>query len=73
MAIFKKFVSQNKAEKRDVLGKMRECEKYVKRRDFPHDCGTVDTYEVRMLTKPQSLIVSLYMASRSILIMRHVF
>ena len=24
--------------------KMRECGKYVKMRDFPHDCGTVDTY-----------------------------
>ena len=29
---------------RDVLGKMRECGKYVKMRDFPHDCGMVDTY-----------------------------
>ncbi len=31
---------------RDVLGKMRECWKYVKMRDFPHDCGTVGTMEV---------------------------
>ena len=23
---------------------MRECGKYVKMRDFPHDFGTVDTY-----------------------------
>ena len=29
---------------RDVLGKMRECGKYIKMRDFPHDCGMVDTY-----------------------------
>ena len=29
---------------RDVLAKMRECGKYAKMRDFPHDCGTVDTY-----------------------------
>ena len=29
---------------RDVLGKMREWGKYVKIRDFPHDCGMVDTY-----------------------------
>ncbi len=30
---------------RDVLGKMRECGKYITMRDFPHDCGMVDTYE----------------------------
>ena len=30
---------------RDVLGKMRECGKYIKMRDFPHDCGMVDTYD----------------------------
>ena len=29
---------------RDVLGKMRECGKYLKMRAFPHDCGMVDTY-----------------------------
>ena len=29
---------------RDVLGKIRECGKYVKMRDFPYDCGMVDTY-----------------------------
>ena len=29
---------------RDVLAKMRECGKDVKMRDFPHDCGMVDTY-----------------------------
>ena len=28
----------------DALGKMQECGKYVKMRDFPHDFGTVDTY-----------------------------
>ena len=28
---------------RDFLEKMRECGKYVKMRDFPHDCGMVDT------------------------------
>ena len=33
---------------RDVLGKMRECGKYIKMRDFPllHDCGMVDTYAI---------------------------
>ncbi len=31
---------------RDVLGKMRECGKYIKMRDFPHDFGMVDTYEL---------------------------
>ena len=30
----------------DVLGKMRECGKYIKMRDFPHDCGMVDTYDI---------------------------
>ena len=29
---------------RDVSAKMRECGKSAKMRDFPHDCGTVDTY-----------------------------
>ena len=29
---------------RDVLAKMRECGKDVNMRDFPHDCGMVDTY-----------------------------
>ncbi len=29
---------------RGVLEKMRECGKYVKMRDFPHDCVMVDTY-----------------------------
>ena len=31
---------------RDVLAKMRECGKDVKMRDFPHDCGMVDTYDI---------------------------
>ena len=34
---------------RDVLGKMWECGKYIKMRDFPHDCGMVDTYEFEMV------------------------
>ena len=34
-----------KPKMRDVLEKMRECGKDVKMRDFPHDCGMVDTYE----------------------------
>ena len=37
-----------KPKMRDVLGKMRECGKYVKMRDFPHDCGRVDTYELSL-------------------------
>ena len=37
---------------RDVLAKMRECGKYVKMRDFPHDCGMVDTYEYRTVVRP---------------------
>ena len=28
---------------------MRECGKYVKMRDFPHDCGMVDTYDLLMI------------------------
>ena len=39
------FFLKIKPKMRDVLGKMRECGKYVKMRDFPHDCGRVDTYE----------------------------
>ena len=31
---------------RDVLAKMRECGKDVKMRDFQHDCGMVDTYDI---------------------------
>ena len=31
---------------RDVLTKMRECGKEDKMRDFPHECGTVDTYGI---------------------------
>ena len=40
-----------KPEMRDVLAKMRECGKYAKMRDFPHDCGTVDTYGMLMRTE----------------------
>ena len=36
---------------RDVLAKMRECGKDVKMRDFPHDCGMVDTYVHTPLVK----------------------
>ena len=35
----------------DVLAKMRECGKEAKMRDFPHDCGTVDTYGFFVLPK----------------------
>ena len=31
-------------EMRDVLAEIRACGKYAQMRDFPHDCGTVDTY-----------------------------
>ena len=33
---------------RDVPANMRECGKEAKMRDFPHDCGTVDTYDDEM-------------------------
>ena len=35
-----------KPEMGDVLAKMRECGKFARMRDFPHDCGTVDTYDM---------------------------
>ena len=38
---------------RDVLGKMRKCGKYVKMRDFPHDCGMVDTYANHLSSNEQ--------------------
>ena len=38
-----------KPKMRDVLEKMRECGKDVKMRDFPHDCGMVDTYGLPLL------------------------
>ena len=37
----------------DVLGKMRECGKYIKMRDFPNDCGMVDTYAMFMVRTPK--------------------
>ena len=47
IAIFSDFCNfKIKPEMRDVLTKMRECGKYAKMRDYPHDCGTVDTYEL---------------------------
>ena len=47
IAIFSDFFNfEINPEMRDVLAKMRECGKYAKMRDFPHDCGTVDTYVI---------------------------
>ena len=47
IAIFSDFCYfEIKPEMRNVFAKMRECGKYAKLRDFPHDCGTVDTYAV---------------------------
>ena len=47
IAIFSDFCYfEIKPEMRDVLAKMRECGREAKMRDFPHDCGTVDTYEI---------------------------
>ena len=48
---------------RDVLAIMRECGKDVKMRDFPHDCGMVDTYDIGgrwrgHLVKPLLLVLS---------------
>ena len=51
-AIFSDFsYFEIKPEMRDVLAKMRECGKQAKTRDFPHDCGTVDTYVLNMMFK----------------------
>ena len=41
---------------RDVLGKMRECGKYIKMQDFPHDCGMVDTYAIWQRTAQDRVI-----------------
>ena len=38
------FLPQKSLKMRDVLEKMRECGKLPNLRDFPHDCGMVDTY-----------------------------
>ena len=47
IAIFSNFCFfEIKPEMWDVLVKMRECGKLPKMRDFPHDCGTVDTYKM---------------------------
>ena len=43
IVIFRDF-SQNKA-KHAGRAQLLECGKYVKMPDFPHDCGTLDTYE----------------------------
>ena len=51
-----------KPEMRDVLGKMRECGKYAKMLDFPHDCGTcgaVDTYMERSAERVWNKILSI--------------
>ena len=51
-AIFSDFsYFEIKPEMRDVLAKMRECGKQAKTRDFPHDRGTVDTYDKRRENK----------------------
>ena len=42
------FLPQKSLKMRDVLGKMRECGKLPNLRDFPHDCGMVDTYAICM-------------------------
>ena len=38
------FLPQKSLKMRDVFEKMRECGKLPNLRDFPHDCGMVDTY-----------------------------
>ena len=48
IAIFSDFCYfEIKPDMRDVLAKMRECGREAKMRDFPHDCGTVDTYGIQ--------------------------
>ena len=61
-AIF--FLPQKSLKMRDVLEKMRECGKLPNLRDFPHDCGMVDTYEMCRPFRPLS-IASSHNASQS--------
>ena len=50
IAIFSDFCYfQIKPEMQDVIAKMRECGKLANMRDFPHDCGTVDTYALLLI------------------------
>ena len=43
------FLPQKSLKMRDVLEKMWECGKLPNLRDFPHDCGMVDTYDFFIL------------------------
>ena len=45
------FLPQKSLKMRDVLEKMRECGKLPNLRDFPHDCGMVDTYGVKFVVR----------------------
>ena len=56
---------------RDVLGKIRECGKDVKMRDFPHDCGMVDTYAIvkLMLRNISDLVTSMSMNGTGYLVL----
>ena len=49
------FLPQKSLKMRDVLEKMRECGKLPNLRDFPHDCGMVDTYVLSSFS-PVSLV-----------------
>ena len=51
------FIPQKSLKMRDVLEKMRECGKLPNLRDFPHDCGMVDTYEaLSMFEAPRAIL-----------------
>ena len=56
---------------RDVMAKMRECGKYAKMRDFPHDCGTVDTYAIYLCLIPQPHMLSKRMTAFRVLIVTY--
>ena len=52
------FLPQKSLKMRDVLEKMRECGKLPNLRDFPHDCGMVDTYVMFCITCHNAILGS---------------
>ena len=59
------FLPQKSLKMRDVFEKMRECGKLPNLRDFPHDCGMVDTYGIRRIAL-RTADVKTWMASHNL-------
>ena len=64
------FLPQKSLKMRDVLEKMRECGKLQNLRDFPHDCGMVDTYDsctycTYKPTQPDTYVHTIYTCESS--------